>query len=479
MELPQASSSWIRGGPLYQVVPKDWVDCRGRMSNFAFITRHLDAREASNIQTIWLSGVAENENFGTTPYSITHPFRVEASYGTVDELRTLITTAHDHGIYVITDYIANHLSKKSPLVEEHPDWFLRDDMGGLVTGTDLRGAWSFDDTYQLDFLNPKVRDYIFMLGRHWLDFGFDGLRIDAPFALFKDRMEYNWYQGQRKKLDALYPSEPLMEFTAAMRDAHPHAAFLAEALDQHGRFWDCGVDLGLDGNFIFTLCDVLLHTNNKSPRDFVEYLRGAVGSPLLHQTVHFKDGHDIRDPEHSTDGLGKPRNLDGPESLLAATLMVTMPGVPAFFNGEIEAVLGYPYQRGCVVPINWDLVDIKMADRYLDLLFLSKLPVFRQGAASFVESSNPNIAAFARQWRGQTVIVAANLADNPDHMSDKNWGYLDIRRLGLPSDGQLTLMNMASNSVLASTHASDVSSNGLLVALYPRQAQIIEVLPGR
>ena len=474
----QASSSWIKRGPLYQVVTKDWVDPRGRLSNFAFIARHLEAREAASVQTIWLSGVAKNEAFGTTPYSIIDPFAVEEAYGTVSELRMLIDSAHDHGIYVINDYIGNHLSQKSPYVDLHPGWFLRDERGSLVTGTDLRGAWSFDDTYQLDFLNPEVRDYLFRLGRHWLDFGFDGLRIDAPFALFKDRMEYNWYNGRRGDLDLLYPSEFLAEFTASMRQAHPGAAFLAEALDQHQRFWDCGIDLALDGNFIFTLCDVLLGQNGKTPGDFGEYLRDSLSCPLLHQTVHFKDGHDIRDPEHSSDGLGKPRNLDAGESLLAAALMVAMPGVPAFFNGEFEAVLGYPYLRGRVVPINWDLVDIKMAYRYLELMDLSKLPLFRQGRSMFVGSSNPNISAFARQWEDQTAVIAANLASGPDHMSDRTWGYLDVRGLGIPGNGQLTLVDMATNSILAKPRASEVHANGLLVALYPRQAQIIGVLSG-
>jgi hypothetical protein len=248
---------------------------------------------------------------------------------------------------------------------------------------------------------------------------------------------------------------------------------MAEVFGDHEIFWNCGIDLCLDGNFLFTLCDILLHKNGKQPRDFVEYLKACVASPLLMKTVHFKDGHDIRDMGHLEEGLGKPRCLNTDDLLLVATLMVTMPGVPAFFNGEIEAVLGYPYVRGAVVPINWGNVDFRMADRYLDIVSLSKLPVFREGAASFIESSHPNICAFSRSYRRQNVIVAANLGDCPDPLSDKNWAHLNLKGTNLPPAGDWVLRNMVIDRSLG---PAVFDEGKLLVALKPRQAQVLEVV---
>ena len=69
--------------------------------------------------------------YAPMPYTAYHGYwpsnldQIEAHFGTLGELQTLVTTAHSHGIRVLLDFTANHVHDSSALFVEHADegWF--------------------------------------------------------------------------------------------------------------------------------------------------------------------------------------------------------------------------------------------------------------------------------------------------------------------------------------------------------------------
>jgi len=109
-------------------------------------------------------------------------------------LRRFTDAAHEHGLRVIMDLVANHTSKDSELVASHPGWFARDRHGEFVSpsATDpadpsRKTVWA--DLAELDYRPPQqhqILAYFQQLVRHYVGLGFDGFRCDAAYKVPAD-----------------------------------------------------------------------------------------------------------------------------------------------------------------------------------------------------------------------------------------------------------------------------------------------------
>lgn len=471
-------SSWIEKKPIYQIMVKDFAPSSWKQSKFAFIKTRISDIAKLNIGCVWLCGILSNYK-GTTPFSILDPNKFEPSYGTEKELKELIDEVHNNGMRAITDFVPNHVSKNSPLCVDHPDWFIKGENGVLVTATDKRGAWSFKGTVQFDFLNPNVPEFLTKTGKNLFDFGFDGLRIDAPLGLLKARMIENWYPDRIDEVNKLYPEEFLKTFIDSIRQKYPEAGFLAEAFEEHAALWGCGADLVLDGGFIYSLFDTL--KKRKSVSSFIEYINSQLSNPNLAATIHYKDGHDIRDVKFHDFGIERPRYLDAVESRLAASLMITMPGVPMFFNTEPEAVLDYAYHRHDSCGIYWDKYDKEMRSFYENLMKLAGHPVFRKGSFNYLSplsNYNPFILAFSREYEDTKTVIAVNLYDQVEPVTGKSWTNLNVADLlKSVTTSQCAIKDMLTEKIIAYISRDNLEKMGLPVGLEQKQVQMLQIIP--
>jgi maltooligosyltrehalose trehalohydrolase len=98
------------------------------------------------------------------------------SYGTPDELRTLVDEAHRLGLSVWLDVVYNHFGPDGSYAPSFGP-FLTDrhrTLGGQAINLDDQGA-------------PGVRAFLVSNALHWLEeYHFDGLRLDATFSLHDD-----------------------------------------------------------------------------------------------------------------------------------------------------------------------------------------------------------------------------------------------------------------------------------------------------
>ncbi len=376
-----AKSYWIMKKTMYQIMVKDNYSKDIRISNFKNIEQRIPQIAGHNIGTIWLCGVLQNGaeieyggkteiRRGAAPFALTDLYQIEERYGTKRELISLIKTIHDNGVKVICDSILNHVSRISPLLIDHPDWFLKYDSGWIQHGTDRNGSHIFADTAQFDFLNPEVKKYLLGSVDLMHELGFDGLRIDAAPALLKRIMKENWYHGRESEVDKLYPVDFLQEVITRAKKLNPNAQFLAETMDKyvHNEIWNCGADLVQDQDCPYFIYDAF--KGSMGVNDFDNYLRAltwAQGPRSAFSAVHNIDGHDVRDVYFNGHTIDKLRYFDRTEKMTATALIATLPGVPMFYNGEIEAVIGYAYNRYAESYIDYNNVDPDMARFYIAL----------------------------------------------------------------------------------------------------------------
>ncbi|WP_437882956.1 malto-oligosyltrehalose trehalohydrolase [Pseudomonas sp. LRF_L74] len=99
------------------------------------------------------------------------PFAPHRRYGTPDELRGLIDSAHGLGLMVFVDVVYNHFGPDGNYLHEYARAFFRED---------VHTPWGA----AIDFRRPQVRDFFCENALMWLlDYHVDGLRLDAAHAI--------------------------------------------------------------------------------------------------------------------------------------------------------------------------------------------------------------------------------------------------------------------------------------------------------
>ena len=169
--------------------------------DFAGLKQKLDAGYFNDlgINTLWLGPVWNNPD-GCYAGAVGHTYTayhgyfpmdyssIEEHYGTMTELKELISDAHTHGIRVIADLPANHVFQDSKIFSAHRDWFHNGKVGEtpLICSDDDNWnthpveCWFQPYLPDFDYTNNDAVDFVTDTA---VDFvqktGIDGFRIDA------------------------------------------------------------------------------------------------------------------------------------------------------------------------------------------------------------------------------------------------------------------------------------------------------------
>ncbi|MFH0735127.1 MAG: alpha-amylase family glycosyl hydrolase [bacterium] len=155
--------------------------------------------DSLGINTIWLSPVYDNPNNAYREYPAPNRWfsgyhgywpisdnMVEEHFGTMDDLKEIVKTAHSKGIKILLDFVSHHVHIQHPYFKNHPEWF------GKLELPDGRLNLRFWDEYRLttwfepylpsfDFLSSPVgMEAVADNAIWWLkETGADGFRHDA------------------------------------------------------------------------------------------------------------------------------------------------------------------------------------------------------------------------------------------------------------------------------------------------------------
>lgn len=205
---------WYKDAIIYQIHVRSFFDSNGDgIGDFQGLAQKLDYVQELGVNAIWLMPFFPSP-LRDDGYDISEHLSVHPSYGTLDDFKQFLSAAHDRGIRVIIEMVANHTSDQHPWFQEsrsskdNPkrDWYVWSDTDTKYRGTRIifldtemsNWAWDpisksyywhrfFSHQPDLNYDNPAVREAMWDVMKFWLELGVDGFRLDAvPYLIERE-----------------------------------------------------------------------------------------------------------------------------------------------------------------------------------------------------------------------------------------------------------------------------------------------------
>ncbi|HXV24590.1 MAG TPA: maltotransferase domain-containing protein [Alphaproteobacteria bacterium] len=159
-------------------------------------------------------------------------------------LREFTDAAAVQGLGVMMDLVINHTARDSPLVEQHPHWYLLDALGEVrspsaIDPADARNITVWGDLAEIDYRDRPERTRIVQywqeLVRRHVALGFRGFRCDAAYKVPAEVWNELIAAGREEDGDLLFAAETLGCRLEEVRDLQA-AGF--DYLFNSAKWWD-------------------------------------------------------------------------------------------------------------------------------------------------------------------------------------------------------------------------------------------------
>ncbi len=450
-----AVHQWKQGAVCYEIFVRSFYDSDGDgIGDLNGLIQKLDYVNDGNpdsqrdlgARCIWLMPIAESPSYHG--YDVTNYYRVDADYGTNDDFKRLIAQAHRRGIRVLVDMVINHASSGHPMFQEAQrdtasrfrDWFrwsakhpgVKNEWGGDNWHRSVRGDYYYGFFWSgmpdLNFENPEVLEEAKKIARFWLvEMGADGFRLDAIRHLLED---------EAKTTHVARTHTVLREYAAYIRSIAPGAFTIGEVWDSTGAMLPYYPDQ-LDAYFAFEVADSILASvrTSSAKKLFPPLLRLQSAVPAERWSPFLRNHDQTRTLTELGGDVGRAR--------LAATLLLTLPGLPFVYYGEEIGMTGNKPDERLRTPMHWrraraagfttgaawqplqpdsltanveaqDADSTSLLNLYRQLIHLrAENPALATGELIPLTASTDAVAAYLRRKGNRAVLVIANLGSTP------------------------------------------------------------------
>ncbi|HVZ85093.1 MAG TPA: alpha-amylase family glycosyl hydrolase [Terracidiphilus sp.] len=505
------------------------------------------------LNSLWLIGVWERSRASKTikllcgntdavasAYSL-YDYRIADDLGGEAAYINLRDRAYHRGIRLASDMVPNHMGIDSPWVVEHPEWFIarehspypaykfdgpdlsndgrveikiddhyyeqtdaavvfrrRDKSSGetryIYHGNDGT-SFPWNDTAQLDYLNPAVREQVIQTILHVARL-FPVIRFDAAMTLAKRHFHRLWFPGpgssgaipsraeysmSDEEFNRLMPQEFWREVVDRVAAEVPGTLLLAEA------FWL------MEGYFVRTLG--MHRVYNSAFMNMMRDEENAKYRAVIKNTLEF----DVDIMKRYVNFMSNPDErtaIDqygtGDKCFGVAVMMSTLPGLPMFGHGQVEGFTekyGMEYQR----PRYDESPNPWLVERHQREIapLLKKRWLFAESAEFLLydlysaSGVDENVFAYSNRSGGERVLVVYNnrygetqgTIDISAAYADKGSGQLRQRRLreglGLTDeDGVILAWRDSLTGLEYLRRASDLAQRGLTLKLHAYQSHV-------
>lgn len=335
----------------------------------------------------------EREKYLGSYYSVSDYKAINPEFGTKEDFKNLVKTAHENGIYFILDWVPNHTGWDHPWITDHPDYYTQNEKGEIIdpinpeTGT----SWGWTDTADLNYDNQNMRNEMLSDLKYWVEeANIDGYRIDVAHNVPVDFFE--------TVTDELNKIKPVFMLAEAEQ---PN--LLLHAFDMH---------YGWEAHHIFNEL-AKGHVTVKAIDDYMVKIDSTLQDDDI--TMYFVTNHD----ENSWNGTLKERMPNNKEIFTA--LAYAMPGMPLIYSGQeydLDHRLKFfekdsiPKTKGKYYQLLEKLGELKNSNPALN---------GGKNAATYtrIQTNNDHILMFNRQKEGSSVTFIGNFSDKDQTLKNE------------------------------------------------------------
>jgi len=174
--------------------------------NIKGIIQKLPYLKDLGVTVLWISPFYKTSAYHG--YHITDFYSVDPHFGTLDDIKNLISKVHDNEMKIIADFVPNHCSKHHPFFiraqsdrnSKYHDWFYF-----TQWPHDYLCFLSMNELPKLNLDNPEVKNHIINAATYWLNLGFDGYRLDHVIG-----PSHRFWQEFRRTIKSVYPESILI-----------------------------------------------------------------------------------------------------------------------------------------------------------------------------------------------------------------------------------------------------------------------------
>ncbi|WP_079719471.1 alpha-amylase family glycosyl hydrolase [Salegentibacter holothuriorum] len=334
----------------------------------------------------------EREKYLGSYYAISDYTDVNPEYGNFEDFEELVETAHENGMYVILDWVANHTGWDHKWIEENPDYYHKNEKGEVTDPINpaTGESWGWTDVAHLNFENKELHKAMGEEMKFWVEeYNIDGFRADVAGEV---------------------PTEFWESIVPQLKEIKP-IFMLAESEDKD--LFENAFDMGYnwEGHHIMNE----MAQGKKTAKDWDAYMQ-KIDSTYQEDDylMNFVTNHD----ENSWNGTVKERMGDASEAMTALTY--TLPGMPLIYSGQEydmdKRLLFFekdtiPKEKGEVWPLLEKLGKLKNENKALH---------GAKEAASYesIETSEEEkVLAFKREKDGVMLIYIANMSEKSSSFS--------------------------------------------------------------
>lgn len=373
---------------VYEIYPTSFYDSNNDgIGDLKGIELKLPYIKELGFNGIWINPFFKSP-FHDGGYDISNFKDVDPKFGTLNDFKSLIKTAHSLGIKIFVDCVAGHASEENPLFvksgeetrNEYSDLFIWTDnvwnynpKYKLISGRHPRNGnylvnfFSFqpafnygfkdvdDPTWQMSYKDPRTlqaRDYMVEVMLFWLGLGADGFRVDMADSLVKNDD------------DKSATIEVWQYMFAKVKKEYPDAFFVSEWSNPKQ-----SLKAGFDCDFVLDHWDNFYHRFIRST-DFSRgpsVLNGAsvdffIKDLLDRYTVSIEEGGYLGIISGNHDGCRIANYATIDQLKIFYMFQFMLPGIPFVYYGDEIGMhfVDLPnkdggYQRvGCRTPMQWD-----------------------------------------------------------------------------------------------------------------------------
>ncbi len=312
-------------------------------------------------------------------YAVSDFKKINPEFGTIEDFRTLLKTAHANKMYVILDWVPNHTGWDHTWLTTNPDFYTKNDQGEVIhpKGTD----WT--DVADLNYENEDLRKQMISDMNYWVvEENIDGFRCDmagmVPISFWEKAIPELRAKKDIFMLAEAWEPELLKNNLFNMGygwDRHHTMNAIAKG-EKKGKEWE----------------EVIQKDNDRYRKDAI--------------LMNFMTNHD----ENSWNGTIQERMGDASE--LFTTLTYLSPGMPLIYSGQ-EYGLNHRlkfFEKDSITKVKgkeWELLKkLGVLKKSNKALHTGKIPA----TYSKIITNNKEVLAFERKKDTNSVLFIGNLS---------------------------------------------------------------------